>query len=299
MNNIGVIIARFQTPYLHDGHKALIETVQQQHNKTVIVLGISPVLGSRRNPLDFPTREKMIKKEYPDMVVLPLSDHPLDAKWTQNLDTLLSSTFPGSTFTLYGSRDSFMTSYSGSKKVVPLAENGPHNSTALREKFSDKVIDSEAFRSGIIYAYANTYVKVYPTVDIAVFRNDKTELLLGKKDIDNKWRLLGGFSDPTDDSYEMAAERELREECGPIEITGMRYEKSFRVDDWRYKREADKIITTLFSTDFIAGDPKGSDDIADVDWFALEKVEKMLNAHEVAEEHYPQLQNLLEKYLTK
>lgn len=299
MNNIGVIIARFQTPYLHEGHKALIETVQQQHNKTVIVLGISPVLGSRRNPLDFPTREKMIKKEYPDMVVLPLSDHPLDTKWTQNLDTLLSSTFPGSTFTLYGSRDSFMTSYSGSKKVVPLAENGPHNSTALREKFSDKVIDSEAFRSGIIYAYANTYVKVYPTVDIAVFRNDKTELLLGKKDIDNKWRLLGGFSDPTDDSYEMAAERELREECGAIEITGMRYEKSFRVNDWRYKREADKIITTLFSTDFIAGNPKGSDDIADVDWFTLEKVEKMLNTHEVAEEHYPQLQNLLEKYLTK
>lgn len=296
MNNIGVIIARFQTPYLHDGHKSIIETVQQNHNKTVIVLGVSPVLGSRRNPLDFPTREKMIKREYPDMVVLPLSDHPLDTRWTQTLDHLLTTTFPGSTFTLYGSRDSFMTSYSGSKKVVALPEQGKHNSTALREKFSDKVMDAEAFRSGIIYAYANTYLKVYPTVDIAVFRHNKKELLLGKKDIDNQWRLLGGFSDPTDDSFEMAAQRELHEECGPIEITAMQYETSRRVDDWRYRTEGDKIITTLFSTDFISGDPKGSDDIASVEWFPLDKVQNMMDNHEVVETHLPLLQFLLKKY---
>ncbi|HEY5750551.1 MAG TPA: NUDIX domain-containing protein [Chryseolinea sp.] len=296
MNNIGVIVARFQTPYLHEGHKSIIETVQQNHNKTVIVLGVSPVLGSRRNPLDFPTREKMIKKEYPDMVVLPLSDHPLDTRWTQTLDHLLTSTFPGSTFTLYGSRDSFMTSYSGNKKVVALPEQGKHNSTALREKFSDRVMDAEAFRSGIIYAYANTYLKVYPTVDIAVFRDNKKEILLGKKDIDNQWRLLGGFSDPTDDSFEMAAQRELHEECGPIEITAMQYETSRRVDDWRYRTECDKIITTLFSTDFISGDPKGGDDIASVEWFPLDKVQNMMDTHEVVDTHLPLLQFLLKKY---
>ena len=296
MNNIGVIIARFQTPYLHEGHKSIIETVQQNHNKTVIVLGVSPVLGSRRNPLDFPTREKMIKKEYPDMVVLPLSDHPLDTRWTQALDHLRTSTFPGSTFTLYGSRDSFMTSYSGNKKVVPLPEQGKHNSTALREKFSDRVMDAEAFRSGIIYAYANTYLKVNPTVDVAVFRHNKKELLLGKKDIDNQWRLLGGFSDPTDDSFEMAAKRELHEECGPIEITAMQYETSRRVDDWRYRTEGDKIITTLFSTDFISGDPKGSDDIASVEWFPLDRVQDMMDTQEVVDTHLPLLQFLLKKY---
>jgi bifunctional NMN adenylyltransferase/nudix hydrolase len=296
MNNIGVIIARFQTPYLHEGHKSIIDTVRQSHNKTVIVLGVSPVLGSRRNPLDFPTRERMIKKEYPDMVVLPLSDHPLDTRWTQTLDHLLTTTFPGSTFTLYGSRNSFMASYSGSKRVVALPEHGEHNSTALREKFSDKVMDSEAFRSGIIYAYANTYLKVYPTVDIAVFRYNKTEMLLGRKDIDNQWRLLGGFSDPTDDSFEMAAQRELHEECGPIEITPMQYETSRRMDDWRYRTEGDKIITTLFSTDFISGEPKGSDDVAAVAWFPLAEVQNMMDRHEVVDTHLPLLQFLLKKY---
>lgn len=296
MNKTGVIIARFQSPYLHEGHKKLIEEVRARHNRAVIVLGVAPVLGSRKNPLDFVTREKMIKREYPDVVVLPLRDHPIDEKWSQNLDGLLRDTIAGSGFVLYGSRDSFIRYYSGHFETVELPEVGSHRATAIREQISDKVMDSEEFRTGVIYAYANTYLKVYPTVDIAVFRNNRTELLLGRKDIDNTWRLLGGFSDPTDESYEDAARRELVEECGPIETTGMHYEGSFRVDDWRYKSEADKIITTLFSTDYISGNAAGSDDVAEVKWYKLEEVVEMLRAGRTAPEHGPQLGRLLERY---
>jgi bifunctional NMN adenylyltransferase/nudix hydrolase len=299
MKTIGVIIARFQSPYLHEGHKTLIDSVKKEHNKTVIVLGVSPVLGSRKNPLDFHTREKMIKRAYPEVVVLPLPDHPLDSKWSQNLDGLLTNSFPGSSFKLFGSRDSFINYYSGQYEVVELPESGSHNATIIREKISDKVLDSEEFRTGVIYAYSNTYLKVYPTVDIAVFRNNKTEMLLGKKEIDNKWRLLGGFSDPTDESFEAAAKRELTEECGPIEITEMKYEKSLRVNDWRYLSEADKIITSLFSTDFISGNPVGSDDIAEVKWFKLNEIQSMMDQQFTAEEHFPQLTLLLAKYNVK
>lgn len=293
---IGVIIARFQTPYLHDGHKALIEAVQGKHNKTVIVLGISPVLGSRKNPLDFHTREKMIKKEYPNVVVLPLPDQPVDTKWSANLDALLGNTFPGSGVTLYGSRDSFIDYYTGRNTVVELPKHGEHSATEIRESLKEKVMDSIEFRTGVIYAYSNTYLKVYPTVDISVFRNNKSEILLGKKDIDNKWRLIGGFSDPTDESYEAAALRELREECGDIEVTPMAYEGSFRVDDWRYRSEKDKIITSLFSADYISGNPKGSDDIAEVAWFTLQQVADMMSKHQTAAEHEPQFTQLLRRY---
>ncbi|SKC60770.1 NUDIX domain-containing protein [Ohtaekwangia koreensis] len=296
MNKIGVIIARFQSPYLHEGHKSIIESVKQKHNTVVVVLGVSPVRGSKRNPLNFHTRERMIKKEYTDIVVLPLSDHPLDKKWSQNLDILLADTFPGSRFVLYGSRDSFKSYYSGSNETFELPENGSHSATTIREQISDRVMDSEEFRTGIIYAYANTYPKVYPTVDIAVFQNERTEILLGRKDIDNKWRLLGGFSDPTDDSFEAAAARELREECGDIVTTPMEYEGSFRVADWRYKNETDKIITTLFSTDYISGFPQGSDDIAEVKWFTLDTVLGMIDAQTIAPEHIRHLSVLLKKY---
>jgi bifunctional NMN adenylyltransferase/nudix hydrolase len=297
MKTIGVIVARFQTPRLHEGHRMLIETVTSRHNKTVIVLGISPVLGSRRNPLDFQTREHMIKKEFPNLVVLPLPNHPMDTKWSANLDQLLTDTFPGSKFMLYGSRDSFIPFYSGKLDVEQLPETGAYSSTLLRDQISDRVLDSEEFRTGIIYAYSNTYLKVYPTVDIAVFRNNKTEILLGKKTIDNKWRLLGGFSDPTDDSYEAAAKRELTEECGEIDTTPMHYEGSFRVADWRYMSEADKIITSMFSCDYVSGETKGSDDIAEVKWFSLAEVNEMMLVKLTASEHFPQLSALIKKYL--
>jgi bifunctional NMN adenylyltransferase/nudix hydrolase len=296
MNSIGVIIARFQSPYLHEGHQTLIESVKAKHNKTVIVLGISPVRGSKRNPLDFHTRERMIKKNYPEVVVLPLPDHPLDVRWSQNLDVLLSDTFPGMTFSLYGSRNSFISYYSGKNPVVELAPNGAHSATIIREQLSDKVLDSEEFRTGIVYAYSNTYAKVYATVDIAVFRNNKTEILLGRKSNDMKWRLLGGFTDPTDDDYESAARRELTEECGPIEITEMKYEKSIRVNDWRYRNETDKIITCLFSTDFVSGEPQGSDDIKDVRWFSLKQLAELMEQKATAAEHEPQLTHILKKF---
>lgn len=296
MSKTGVIIARFQSPYLHEGHKALITSVQERHNQVVIVLGVSPVRGSRRNPLDFPTRERMIKKEFPDVVVLPLSDHPLDTRWSQQLDTLLASAFPGGQFVLYGSRDSFKTYYSGGHETVELPETGGHNSTLIREKISDKVLDSQEFRTGIIYAYANTYLKVFPTVDVALFRNNRTELLLGRKDIDNKWRVPGGFCDPTDASYEEAAARELREECGALEISALQYMASFRMDDWRYRREEDKIITTLFAADFLAGTPIGSDDIAEVAWFTLAEVATLMANGQTALEHTPQLTAVLSTY---
>lgn len=296
MNPIGVIVARFQTPYLHEGHKTIIDYVRERHNKVVIVLGVTPVLGSKRNPLDFPTREKMLKKAYPDVVVLPLADHPLDTKWSTQLDVVLHDTFPGAGFLLYGSRDSFINYYSGSKNVQELPENGKHSATTIRQQMSDRVMDDEAFRIGIIYAYANTYVKVYPTVDVAMFRNDRSELLLGKKEIDQKWRLLGGFTDPTDANYEEAALRELREECGPVECTPVQYEASIRVEDWRYRNEDDKIITTLFSTDFMGGQPKGSDDIHEVKWFTMELVREMLEENILAPEHTPHFTILLNRY---
>lgn len=296
MNSIGIIIARFQTPYLHKGHRSLIESVKAKHNKTIIVLGISPVRGSQHNPLDFPTRERMIKKEYADVVVLPLPDHPLDTRWSQHLDTLLAETFPGMSFSLYGSRNSFISYYTGRNPVMELPPYGQHNATLIRAQISDKVLDSEEFRTGIVYAYSNTYPKVYATVDIAVLRNSRSEVLLGRKTNDMRWRLLGGFTDPTDDDYESAARRELTEECGPIETTPMQYEKSFRVNDWRYRHETDKIITCLFTTEFLSGAPLANDDIHEVQWFSFDQLQGLMQQQATAPEHEPQLVHLLNTY---
>ncbi len=292
----GVIIARFQTPYLHEGHIGLIEQVKTNHNKLIIVLGIPPVIGTRRNPYDYHTREKMIKSEYSDLIILPLSDQLQDNKWSEALDNLLSSVFPNEQFKLYGSRDSFIPYYEGKNETEELPENGDHNATALRESLSDMVYDSREFRAGILYAYYNQYKKVYATVDMAVFRNDKKEILLGKKPTNHKWRLIGGFSDPEDNSFEEAAVRELQEECGPIEIENVQYVMSAKIPDWRYKKEVDQIISTVFSCDYISGSPKAQDDIIDLEWFDVSTLPKMIQNGDLTEEHLHIFKKLIEKH---
>lgn len=292
-----VIIARFQTPYLHEGHRQLLAEVSKNHSKLIILLGVSPISGSRRNPYDYYTREKMIKTDYPEVIVLPISDHPSDEIWSGNIDSLLRSVFANEDFCLYGSRDSFIPYYSGRFETVELPSHGDYNATELRRQYADKVFNSNDFRAGILYAYYNQYTKVYPTVDIAVFRNDKTELLLGKKANSSKWRFPGGFADPEDDSYENAAKRELMEECGDIQTSEMTYETSRKINDWRYRSEADKIITLLYSCDHTGGTPAAQDDIVDVAWFKLSELPGMMEDGLLNNEHRELFNTILNKYL--
>ncbi|GAA4340648.1 NUDIX domain-containing protein [Flaviaesturariibacter amylovorans] len=287
MNAAAVIVARFQTPYLHEGHRYLLEAVGARHRKVIVVLGVSPVKGSRRNPFDFFTRERMLKSAYPSLLVLPLADHPSDTAWSGSLDALLQSAFPGEAFLLYGSRDSFLPYYSGSLPVTELPVQGTHSATGLRQELADEVRDSEDFRCGINYACHNAYVHVYPTVDIALYKDERRCLLLGQKPGAAQWRLPGGFADPTDPSFEAAARRELAEECGPVETGALHYVGSARIDDWRYRREAGKIVTLLFATDLVYGTPEAADDLARVAWFPVEALPALCADGSISREHVP------------
>ena len=51
--DMGVIVARFQTPYLTPGHCELIETVRSRHAKFAIVLGVARVIPTKTNPRPF------------------------------------------------------------------------------------------------------------------------------------------------------------------------------------------------------------------------------------------------------
>ncbi|RAJ85352.1 bifunctional NMN adenylyltransferase/nudix hydrolase [Chitinophaga dinghuensis] len=294
----GVIIARFQTPVLHEGHLEIIRQVKENHNRVLIVLGVSPVKGSRKNPLDYYTRERMIKQLFPEIIVLPLSDQKYDDVWSAKLDELLRTNFPHESFVLYGSRNSFIGTYSGKYKTHALAPVKDYNATAMREEISDKVFDTAEFRSGIIYNTYSLFPSVYATVDIAVFRNNRHELLLGRKSNEKAWRLPGGFSDPEDESFEIAAKRELQEECGQFETTPMEYVCSRRVNDWRYQSETNKIITTLFATNLVYGEAAPGDDLEALKWVTVTDIPQMIATGTITDTHIPLLQILLEKFTT-
>lgn len=249
------------------------------------MLGIAPISSTPKNPFDYHTREKLIKAVYPDVLALPLKDHPSDEQWSANLDNLLADTFPFDAFDLFGSRDSFIPYYHGKFNTIELPAHGNFNATELRALYAENVQASEDFRSGILYACFHQYPKVYSTVDIAVLDKKEGKILLAQKASSTKWRLPGGFTDPEDNSFIHAAKRELKEECGIFETQNWTSVGSYKIDDWRYRNERDKIITTLFTCEYLSGNPKAQDDIVQLEWFSIEELPNMMHQNQIADEH--------------
>lgn len=271
--DIGVLIGRFQVPELHGAHKELIDKVAGWHKKFLILLGCSPTLVSRHNPLDFQARKLMINAHYPDLPVVPLMDCPDDHEWSKELDRRIREVFPVGSVTLYGGRDSFIPFYSGQfpcQEVEPSAYVAA-SGTLERRNASLEVRSSADWRAGVVYAAYNRYPQVFPAVDVAVIRDGEDgslEILLARKPGEKGYRLIGGFVDPQDASLDIAARREVAEEAH-IEISAPEYIGSYLVDDWRYRNEIDKIMTTVFLARYVFGAIQPDDDIEELRWFAF------------------------------
>lgn len=259
-NKIGVIVARFQVPDLHLGHQLLINTVSHYHKQVIVFLGVANGTADEHDPLDFATRKSMVQALYPNVVVLPQRDVRDDNKWSSNLDAQIALPFGESKAILYGSRDSFMSHYSGKHETVEVVAQVNHSGTELRNSICREVVPSSEFRRGIIYQVASQRAVTYPTVDVVAY-NEKGEILLCKKPNEKLFRFIGGFVDRTDLCYEHAARREFMEESNGCEIGDIRYVASGKINDWRYAKSKSGIMTTLFIGKFMWGSAKPTDDI--------------------------------------
>jgi bifunctional NMN adenylyltransferase/nudix hydrolase len=112
----------------------------------------------------------------------------------------------------------------------------------------------------------------FSTVDIAVVSKDKSRVLLGRKPGKDYWVFPGGFTDPSSNSDEDDAVRELREETGiVIDKNSLKYIGNYNIDDLQYENTPHKIRTHFYmilrnDSEFM----KAGDDLEEVDWFSLE-----------------------------
>lgn len=304
--DVGVIVGRFQTDTLHKGHIDLIQHVCDAHEKVVIFLGVSPLWATRNNPLDFQSRKQMIQAEFPGVIVNYVEDMASDEKWSAALDRQVGRVVsPAQTAVLYGSRDSFIPYYSGRYPTRELESEQVYSASEERRRIAAGNTRATAdFRAGVIWATQNQYPTGHPTADIAAMRENpltgRTQLLLARKPDETKLRFVGGFYDPNKDgSLEATAIRELAEETGLRATKLPTFIASHRVDDWRYRSEANKIITSLFLVRDFEGDPKPDDDIAEVRWVDWDvRAMKFLHTDSVVREHHT-LCALLTEFLVK
>ena len=271
-HEVAAIIGRFQVNKLHDGHRSLINFVLDNHKKVIILLGVSRVQNTRKNPLDFASRKAMIQKEFPSITILPLQDQRYNEKWSKDVDSIIPVIYGEKSTVIYGSRDSFIPYYSGKYPVIELEESVNYNGTNIREEVAKETLDSNDFRAGIIYQSFNQRPTTFPTVDIVV-HDFEGNILLGRKPNETLFRFVGGFVDTSDTSYEAAALRELNEETGGDLVVNknLTYVTSQKINDWRYKGEKSGIMTTLFLAGKNFGYAKASDDIAEVKWIPANK----------------------------
>jgi bifunctional NMN adenylyltransferase/nudix hydrolase len=265
----GIIIGRFQVLELNEIHQKLIAQVQEKHPRVVVFLSSNPA-PSDRNPLDWAFRWKMFEEQYGETIeVLEMPDLPDDRIWSQELDRRILEQKIGSNVTLYGTAEDFVSRYSGrhTTEVLEAQEEDFEQESSV-----ETAVNFRDFRAGVLYGIYSHFPTVYPTVDIAVFRSERREILLARKPNETKYRLPGGFTDPEDESYEDAAVRELGEECGEITIDELTYLGSARIDDWRYHGSRDSVMTHLYACILSEGEPTANDDIAELKWFDTNKL---------------------------
>lgn len=265
--SVGVVIGRFQIAQLHAAHKTLLTRVKNEHPNLLILLGVSPILGSFRHPLSFEVRKHMIQRDYPHAMILPLTDHPSDEVWSQQIDQLIQTVYPRHDAILYGGRESCTSQYSGRYKTEYVETHDSMSSgTTKRTEIASQIRDTEDFRAGLIYATYHQYPRLMYTVDIAPLSEEqgKKMLTLGRKR-GLAYCFPGGFMDPVDMNFEAAARRELGEEMN-LEANSMVYLASHKQDDWRYKNaDEGTLFTALFAANIIDVTlAKASDDLDEV-----------------------------------
>jgi bifunctional NMN adenylyltransferase/nudix hydrolase len=288
--NVGVMVCRFQVPDLHEAHIELINSVAQRHPKVIVFLGLSPCKVTRNNPLDFDARKQMLQSSInliaalngKNITIMYIKDEASDEVWSKKLDNTIKDIYPGDSVCLYGGRDSFLKHYKGQFATKEFEQKAFYSGTELRKEASRACKGTADFRAGVIWAAHNQYPKVLSTVDVAIYDEPNKRFLMARKPTENKYRFVGGFADPNGESFEADASREVKEETRlDIDPKALEYIGSFKIDDWRYRGEVDKIRTTFFLGKYTGGTPVADDDIAEVRWFTISE---LLFIH-VVEEH--------------
>lgn len=270
-HSIGVIVGRFQVPSLSEGHKEILEhCLAQGHETNILFLGVPPtdVHVTKNNPLPFAPRKHMIEETYGNKFIIAyIKDSKSDTEWSKALDEAILTITNGDTdVILYGSRQSFISHYTGRFDTEEYTQRLMCAGTAVRANAIHSGETNLGFRLGVVYATQKSWTRYFPCVDCAIATDDTySKFVFAKKPHEKLLQFVGGFWDSVDENVEAAAIREAKEETN-LDCKVKSYIGSLKVDDCRYRNEIEKIMTTFFLMEAKADSAalRAGDDITEV-----------------------------------
>ena len=175
-NAVGVVIGRFQVAELHQGHLDYINFVlNQNHDMNIMLLGLAPTKATKRNPLDFDSRRRMIEEAFPGkFTIIYQNDLPDDKDWANAVLKNISPIAGNRDIVLYGGRDNSLKYFPDNVKIVIYEPTVylPDNGTEQRITAGKQVKGTKDWRLGCLYATQNRYDSVFFTVDCAIIDDE-------------------------------------------------------------------------------------------------------------------------------
>jgi hypothetical protein len=216
--------------------------------------------------------------------------------WSRKIDDIIQKNIGSDhTVALYGSRESFISSYTTKKyPVYELKSEIIVSGTDLRKTISRKVLNTKDFRTGVIWLSQWQADVCVSFVHLAILNEMKTQILLGKKRNERQYGIIGNIMNPKNHmSGEAHALRMITEEIGAIELSNPVYVCSDFFNDWKYRGEDTKPFTTLFQSTMLWGSVpvpnENMETYVELRWFTIN--EKLLDVVEV--EYKPLIEKLL------
>ncbi len=248
--NIGVIVGRFQSPYLTDGHRTLLQEAYKESDEVAIFLLNNEIPFSDSNPIPYDLREKMIldyvrrefKEKKTQFYCLP--DQKYASKLMFSIDQTLTAAHTNQAkFTLYGGDKSLAIQYQGIAEVKIVGTNY-HSCTAkdARNEAYDLESINVNFLQGVIHAlnYRRVVCHNY-IVSILLYQDESGNIFCLAKNDTRLKKYIFPLTPVTSTygSYEEQSMAEMKKLLKDGVVTDGSHIVSKRIDDWRFRHTSD------------------------------------------------------------
>lgn len=292
---VGVLIARFQTHKLVEAHLNILNSLRSKYAKVLVLLTTPAIKATIENPLDYPSRAEMIRTSFPDVLIQPLADTSSDGQWSWKIDVAIREAFGALVkVSIHASSDAAVPFYIGTHKILPLPPKIQQSIAGVKAslKNDSALMGTPAWRAGMVHSSTARFDLSYQRVDVVPYRIEKgnLEILLLSREENEGLFSIGGSVLTKDLSLEEASKRELWDQVG---VRGLpKYVGSTRVNDWRFRFERDKVLSSVFVVGYIPQQGLSSLKGVTAKWFSLSVVsdgllvaDKSTSVLYVAQEH--------------